>query len=507
MTIIGEEQRPLLGPTHAPTHGDVEILADVPEGSRREAGAGKPTPLPMKQISILLLMGLCEPITFTVIYPFIAELVNKTGVTGGDSTKIGYYAGLIVKVVIAWPYPLLTSPYPAGIDILLYRKPLCASIWANFGSYWETPSSHVWTLWIGALNFLLWFEQDVQRTGIFKGIVRCLERVAKSMMVELTDETNQAQCFAFIPVMWSTGSTIGPFIGGTLSNPARLLPHVFDTPFWNEYPYLLPCLVTAMFTSFVFILSALLLQETHHPHVEPKPDPSSTLSQYGAVTEPTHAAPQPAPSVRSVLTKRACIAIINYAFLSFCDIAYLAVIPVMFAASTKSGGLGLTPRFIGLILGTQGIISGIVQVFCFAPLHRRLGSKRLLVIGLTAYTGLTLSFPVMNVLAQREMWWAVWTVMGVHILFSCPAVMTFGCMTIFVTSAAPSKSSLGTLNGISQTIISVIRAIGPATATSLFALSVDKQILGGWFVYAVLAGVNAGALVASRWLKEQNRAR
>ncbi|KAG9105130.1 hypothetical protein FRC07_009591 [Ceratobasidium sp. 392] len=112
----------------------------------------------------------------------------------------------------------------------------------------------------------------------------------------------------------------------------------------------------------------------------------------------------------------------------------------------------------------------------------------------------------MNALAQRGMWWAVWTVMGVHLLLSCPAFMAFGCMTIFVTSAAPSKSSLGTLNGISQTTISAMRAIGPATATSLFAVSIDKQLLGGWFVYAVLAGVNAGGLVASRWLKEQKRA-
>ncbi|KAG9111070.1 hypothetical protein FRC07_008112, partial [Ceratobasidium sp. 392] len=103
MSVAAEEQRPLLGPTHAPTHNDVEVLAvDARETSQAgEASTGtdgKPTPLPMKQILILLLMGLCEPITFTVIYPFIADLVNETGVTGGDSTKVGYYAGLIESI-------------------------------------------------------------------------------------------------------------------------------------------------------------------------------------------------------------------------------------------------------------------------------------------------------------------------------------------------------------------------------------------------------------------------
>ncbi|KAG8731783.1 hypothetical protein FRC10_001453 [Ceratobasidium sp. 414] len=342
--------------------------------------------------------------------PFISELVSKTGITGGDSTKVGYYAGLI----------------------------------GNVG-------------------------------------------VAKSMMVELTDETNQAQCFAFIPVIWSTGSTIGPLIGGTLSNPARLLPRVFDTPFWNEYPYFLPCLVMAMFTAFVFILSAFFLQE--EPHSLP------IVAEYGAVDHPTRPAP-----------RRACIAIINYAFLAFCDITYIGIIPVMFAASTEHGGLGLTPRSIGLVLGLQGIISGIVQVFCFVPIHRQFGSKRTFVAGLMAYMCLTLSLPVMNALARRGIWWAVWVVMGVNLGLSCPAYMAYGCMAIFVTSAAQSKHTLGTLNGISQTTISVIRAIGPATATSLFALSVNKQLLGGWFVYAVLASVNIAGLVASRWLKEQKRA-
>ncbi|KAG9122327.1 hypothetical protein FRC07_001362, partial [Ceratobasidium sp. 392] len=72
--------------------------------------------------------------------------------------------------------------------------------------------------------------------------------------------------------------------------------------------------------------------------------------------------------------------------------------------------------------------------------------------------------------------------------------------------AAPSRSSLGTLNGISQTTISAIRAIGPASATSLFAVSVQRNLMGGWFVYAVLVGVNLLGLGACFWLKDGARA-
>ena len=81
-----------------------------------------------------------------------------------------------------------------------------------------------------------------------------------------------------------------------------------------------------------------------------------------------------------------------------------------------------------------------------------------------------------------------------------------GCMAIYVNSSAPSKDSLGTLNGISQTIISIIRAIGPAAATSLFSLSAEKNILGGHLVYVILLGMVFVGIFASRWLKEEKRA-
>ena len=55
------------------------------------------TPLPLLQIFIVYLIQFAEPITATVIYPFINELIRETGITGGDETKTGYYAGIVVS--------------------------------------------------------------------------------------------------------------------------------------------------------------------------------------------------------------------------------------------------------------------------------------------------------------------------------------------------------------------------------------------------------------------------
>ena len=59
---------------------------------------------------------------------------------------------------------------------------------------------------------------------------------------------------------------------------------------------------------------------------------------------------------------------------------------------------------------------------------------------------------------------------------------------MYISSAAP-KGSIGATNGISQTMIAIQRTIGPATAASLFAFSLDNNILGGRFVYLVMLAI------------------
>ena len=56
-----------------------------------------PTPLPWSQLFIVYLIQFSEPVTATVIYPFINQFVRDTGITGGDERKTGYFAGIIVS--------------------------------------------------------------------------------------------------------------------------------------------------------------------------------------------------------------------------------------------------------------------------------------------------------------------------------------------------------------------------------------------------------------------------
>ncbi|KAG9225178.1 hypothetical protein CCMSSC00406_0007411 [Pleurotus cornucopiae] len=65
--------------------------------SAREDGpprTGK-TPLPYRQLFIVSLLQGSEPLTSSIIFPFVNRAVRESGITGGDETKTGYYAGAI----------------------------------------------------------------------------------------------------------------------------------------------------------------------------------------------------------------------------------------------------------------------------------------------------------------------------------------------------------------------------------------------------------------------------
>ena len=60
---------------------------------------------------------------------------------------------------------------------------------------------------------------------------------------------------------------------------------------------------------------------------------------------------------------------------------------------------------------------------------------------------------------------------------------------MYISSAAPNKRSLGATNGIAQMMVSIQRTVGPGTAASLFAFSLNNNILGGNLTYLVLPAI------------------
>jgi len=74
---------------------------------------------------------------------------------------------------------------------------------------------------------------------------------------------------------------------------------------------------------------------------------------------------------------------------------------------------------------------------------------------------------------------------------------------VLAKEGAPNPSSLGATNGLVQMSISFARAISPAFSNSTFAVSIERNILGGNMWIVVLAGIAyLGSLTSARIAKD-----
>ncbi|KAI0767188.1 MFS general substrate transporter [Fomes fomentarius] len=434
----------------------------------------KPTPLPKGQIGILMLLHLAEPITSHCIYPFINQLISELDVTGGDEKKVGYYAGLIESIFYAteamfvFQWSRLSDYIGRKPVILIGFAGLCISM-TCFGlsrTFWALVVSRSL---VGMLN---------GNTGVMK-----------SMIGDMTDSTNIAQAFAYVPVSWAMGTTIGPLMGGQLPKPHNRWPTAFSHPFWIKYPYFLPCAVASAFSALSFVIAALFLKETL---------PRRRTTNSPACDEIPPSTEDSPPPLRTVLTKPVLISIANYGMLAISDIAFFALVPLFFATPIALGGLGLPPATIGFILGALGIIDGVLQALLFARAVRRWGPKQVYQAGMLMFIPMYALFPVMSIYAKvHGVTPAVWVLVFVQMVLLVIMDLAYGAIFIFVSSSAPDSRCLGAVNGVAQFVASVTRAIGPGVSTSLFATSLERNWLGGYAVYLILVTFSFGLFFVS----------
>jgi len=331
--------------------------------------------------------------------------------------------------------------------------------------------------------------------------------IMKSIVAEITDPTNLPQVYAYMPVSWSTGSTLGPMVGGALSRPAERYPYTFgNSEFLKKYPYFLPCAVSATFSALAWVLALVFLKETV----------SSPMTIRSLLTKKSN----PSPSVRVVeideaerpyplrrlMTRQVLLSVSNYATLSLVDITFRAIQPLFFSTPVSIGGLGLEPPAIGRILMYFGLLNGIFQLICFARIHALLGTKRLCICGLLCGIPMFVLFPVMSALARAYgVGWIVYLSVALQLTFALGVNSSYGCIFIYLTAASPNRASLGATNGLAQVLVSITRAIGPVVATSLFSLSLAEGYLGSWMVYLVLMGISMVSIAFGFALPRQVR--
>ncbi|KAH9481794.1 Major facilitator-type transporter psiT2 [Psilocybe cubensis] len=468
-----------------------------------ESTTKQSTPLPWPQFSILLVLQLAEPLTSNVISPFTPQLVRDLGVTQGVESRVGYYVGLLQSLFFV--AEACTVLYWSRTSDQIGRKPVIMSglLGLSLSMYCFGLSKTFWGLVLSR-----------SMSGALNGNIG----VMKSMVVEITDSTNISKAYAFMPLAWNTGGTLGPMIGGWLVQPVKRFPKVFGgNLFLQEYPYFLPCAVSATFSLIAFVVTFFFLNETLPCPIpmrryfgistlQPTVDKWSTSASNNKIAHSGNKQSkfESRLPIRSLFTPRVIIAAGNYASVSLVDISFRTIQPIFFSTPRHLGGLGLPPSTIGIILACFGLLNGSAQVLFFARVSNRWGPRNVFLWGLVLAIPALATFPCISYLSRTQGYTTtLWVIVGLQIVLSIGLCFCFGAVFIFIASASPNRASIGATNGISQMMVSVVRAIGPAAASSLFSLSLDKHYLGGFLVYYVLIALVGIALYIGSMLPRQ----
>lgn len=125
---------------------------------------------------------------------------------------------------------------------------------------------------------------------------------------------------------------------------------------------------------------------------------SELQSNYGGSSTPTgkndNSRVKP-PSARELLTPDLRIILLNYGLLSFTDMSYFVLIPLIYSSSIPIGGLGLSPYQVGLILGTFALLNGFWNMLVLTQILKKIGPRKMYII---SYSSFLVIFPLLWIL-------------------------------------------------------------------------------------------------------------
>ncbi|EJT99757.1 MFS general substrate transporter [Dacryopinax primogenitus] len=491
------------------------------------------TPLPKFQLFILCIVMLAEPVNYTQIFPYVNDMCIRLGYAKSEK-EVGFISGLIDSLFAI--VQLFTIIHWGRLSDYIGRKPVLISGLCGGASC---------TLLFG-FSHSLWLTIFARLLG---GALSGNLVVCQSIVSEITDETNEAQAFALISLMWAVGVIVGTSVGGTFSRPAEQFPRIFDTPFWRTNAYLLPCLIAACISTVACLSAITFLRETHprklaeraarQKQVQAGKGVLGTALSYGTISEhePTEVGPlrptiseleaqahspptkdAPFSYIQILRSPGVAKALASSFLMMFINQAWDVVFILWAYTSIRLGGLSMSPLELGYCLASAGAVGACIQMLVFPRVQRA--------TGLVLYPWLLGVVALQFIGAPGLHWWvSLWgvdrprgelvpsTYVGALILLwlGRVAAMIFPLNFIVLKRVAPSKSSVASTYGCAQVVNAGARAISPWFVSSLFAISVQHNLLGGDLMWAVMLLLTLGAVGFTRglpgWVTEAERAR
>ncbi|KAK4149638.1 MFS general substrate transporter-like protein [Chaetomidium leptoderma] len=492
------------------------------------------TPLPWGQLGLLALLSLAEQTALNSIGPYLPTMVASfEEIPDGQE---GLYVGLLASAFAL--AQLATNLFWGYLSDRVGRKPtmlLGTSLLMVCFAFFGFCTNYVQLIMV----------------HIAMGLLNGNAAIVPTCLGEITDRTNQSSAFTWLPVIYSLGSITGPALGG-------LLVGVADGA---KYPFLAPnVLVAALLLSSVVVL-AVWFEETldgvNHSAAgsgvewvkkvrdwcvarwgrpdtgargtdRPIPSPprgsqdgsdgddevsdlfedeqESLLGPEGSADEGDDGSKdvKGQNSAFHELRNRNTLAVLGtYLVFQLANISFNSLYPI-FASSPPPTGRELGPGTIGVSLSLASLATILFQLFIFQKLKARmgnLGTYRYSLLGMAVsmalmpWIGHVDSKPSFG-LATGKAW--LYGELGVIlVLKNICSVGGLSSVMLLINNSAPSHETLGTLNGIAQTLSAAGRSVGPFLSGGLFTLSTRVRPKGEALAWGLFAGITLFGWMAS----------
>lgn len=133
-------------------------------------------------------------------------------------------------------------------------------------------------------------------------------------------------------------------------------------------------------------------------------------------------------TLRSVLkSKNMKLIIANFICFAFTERCYYDLTPLFYSTSIETGGLGLSPYHIGLIMSIWGFCNAFFQINVVGRLIRSYGGASVYKFGYVCYLLSLLTFPLSACLARGNgsVGFGAWTVILIQLFFQFFSYMSY----------------------------------------------------------------------------------
>ena len=314
---------------------------------------------------VLFLVTIIDLIGFGIVIPFLTYLVEDLAAEQGI-VEVGLWVGILMTSYSAAQF--LFSPIWGSISDRIGRRPvLMIGLVGN--TVFFTMFGLANTLFIALVARFL--------AGVFNGNIA----VARAYIGDVSTPKQLATRMGLIGAAFGLGFTIGPFIGGELSNPASKWSY-FESTIFETYPYLLPCLAASVLSLLSLFVAYRNLPESLAENLRTKKSDANLKVRFK----------RSIADISATLTNGSIAVIIWMTMLFVFGFTIMHAVFILYTGmDIENGGLSFSEAQNGRIFAVIGIAGILTQGFLIGPLSRKFGSRNLLPIScLITGLGLTL---------------------------------------------------------------------------------------------------------------------